>query len=187
MAEISLTPEYTDIDAALAFAVKTVSGVADKRKWSAAQKESALADVQSVYDSVTSLSGYADAYSETSYGWAVAAMPLLALAIDPGPAMCADFWKELATVAREKWKGLSGYSDLDSWLVAANTASGTTLESLDTASTGTIVSDAVVATAEDYGEIAETGGNILSNKWTWYGLAAAAALGGLVYIRGVFR
>lgn len=139
-------------------AVFMVERTATARAWSSIQLDTALADVEDVYDEVNSLSGVWDAYTT----WDFTANTL--------QIQVRTFWDRLRTLA-ESWTGPGSDELVDAFAAGMETATtvaendvGTPFDIADT-----YIVSPIVQTVQDVHEVA-------TDKRVWVAAGVAAAL-----------
>ena len=178
-----------DVEKAKQNATDTLTSIANSKGWSATQKATALNGVQRAYENATSLLSVVSSFAEN-----LSFSSFIENAITGGQYMdsvtnaevAKEFWEQLAAISKE-WSGFPNYSDVQSWVKSALTASGSALEYEVAQSNVEVVKQGTIDTAKDYSDIAKAGADAAADPKTWYAIAAAALIGATIYLRVVLR
>lgn len=163
---------YNNIDEAYENATDTISSIADGNEWTDEQYGQAISDAGKAYDETGgTLNLFLNSFSlDTLWG------------ADADQVSTEAFWDKLYSLAKSNWKSFPNYNDCISWLASASNAAVSATASMEVASTQTIIKDTAVESAQDIRDVGGTIGNVASSPATWYGIAAAAILGLVVYL-----
>ena len=172
-----MSPEYLDAQAARDHALLTMSTIADANGWTAADQEQAEADIEAAYDGAT---GIVASY----FSWVDFGQFDLVTGTSADEAQATEFWTDLYQRAQSSWALFPNGAKAIAWLAAASgTAAAARVEEEENTGLVGQAGGFVADSAGDLRAIGETAGKIGSSPATWYGLAAAAALGALLWFR----
>lgn len=178
---------YNNLEAAFEHATDTVGSISDSNGWSDDQYDIAMADVTDAYDANDTLwssyTGFVADISDSIFGYDAGDI----YGYDPAEKAALSFWTDLGQRASKNWKSFPNGTKAISWITSASHTASIEVSETEDSSALAIAEDTAVKTAEDIGAIGKKIGEVASNPAVWYGLAAAALLGSIVYIRGIFR
>jgi hypothetical protein len=174
---------YKDIDSAYENAKDTINLIASQKAWSSTQLATALADAEKAYDANASVWDTASSYVSA---WGLGEM-LGEVSEQAGIEQAQKFWADLYQRANAGWTSYPNGAKTIDWLRSASGAASTELQIAKESTTVAIVTEATAQTAADYGELATTLAETATDKRVWYGVAAAAAIAGALYLKVVFR
>ena len=176
--------EYTDVSVAYESAKVQIGKIADGNNWTTEQRAKAISDADKAYEEFSGALDVASAMFSKSFSFTSS---LWTLSADTQIELAKGFWSKLYQYAKDGWASFPNGSKAIAWLASASGTASVVTEANKESAPVTQVTNATVQTATDLRKAGEKAGEIASNPAVWYGLGAAAILGAIVYVRGIFR
>jgi hypothetical protein len=174
---------YKDIDSAYENAKDTINLIASQKAWTETQLSTALADADKAYEANASVWDTATSFASA---WGFGSL-LTEVSDEASISQTQKFWADLYQRANAGWTVYPNGAKTIEWLRAASNTSQTELAIAQESTEVAKITNAVAATAADYGELATDLADTATDKRVWYGVAAVATIAGLLYLKAIFR